>query len=124
MIRTVATALVLLWTAPVVTETVDVRDRGTIDLAPFACTDTPRSSVVQRVCYDHARRYLLINVGGSYSDYCELPMATFTAFVAATSMGQFYRQHIEGSDGHQPFTCRTHRVTGVVKKAPREREAF
>jgi hypothetical protein len=109
MIRTVATALALVWTAPVVTEKVEVSGRGAIDLAPFACTDTPRSSIVQRVCYDAARRYLLINIGGSYRDYCELPAATFNAFVAAPSMGRFYKQNIEGSDRDAPFDCRADR---------------
>ena len=33
-----------------------MRGRGTVDLATFACTDTPRSTVVQRVCYDEARQ--------------------------------------------------------------------
>src|SRR4051794_24729894 len=107
MIRSVAAVLALLWTAPVVTEKAEVSDRGAIDLAPFACTDTPRSSIIQRVCYDEVRRYLLVNVGGSYRGYCALPAATFDAFVAAPSMGQFYRQNIEGSHRHEPFKCRT-----------------
>ena len=110
MIRSVATALALLWTAPVVTEKVEVSGRGAIDLAPFACTDTPRSSIVQRVCYDEARRYLLINIGGSYRDYCELPAAMFNAFVAAPSMGQFYKQNIASSDRDAPFSCRADRA--------------
>jgi hypothetical protein len=109
MIRTIATALALLWTAPVVPETVELGDRGRIDLAPFACTDTPRSSVVQRVCYDEARRYMLVNVRGAFRDYCELPAATFNAFIAAPSMGQFYLQNIAASDRDGPFHCRMQR---------------
>ena len=105
MIRSVAAVLALLWTAPVVTEKAEISDRDAIDLAPFACTDTPRSSIVQRVCYDEVRRYLLVNVSGSYRDYCAVPAATFNAFVAAPSMGQFYKQNIEGADRHAPFKC-------------------
>jgi KTSC domain len=108
MVRTIATALVLLWTAPVVTEEVELGDRGAIDLAPFACTDTPRSSVVQRVCYDEARRYMVVNVRGRYFDYCELPAVTFDAFVSAPSMGQFYRQNIAASGAL--FDCRGDRA--------------
>jgi N-acetylglucosamine kinase-like BadF-type ATPase len=100
-------ALALLWSAPVVTEKVEVGDRGAIDLAPFACTDTPRSTIVQRVCYDEARRYMLVNVGGAYRGYCELPAATFSAFVAAPSMGQFYKQNIERSERAAGFNCET-----------------
>jgi len=68
--------------------------RGEIDRAPFACTDTPRSTVVQRICYDEARRHLLVKAGGAYSQYCRLPPATFEAFIVAPSMGQYFRQQI------------------------------
>ena len=95
--------LALLCTSPVTTETVEMHGRGEIDLAPFACTDTPRSTVVQRVCYDAARHRLLVNVGGTYSEYCRLPAATFASFVVAPSMGQFYRQRIAAAA--TPFAC-------------------
>lgn len=94
MVRSIATLLVLLCTPPVMTETVEIQDRGAIDLAPFDCTDTPRSTLVQRVCYDEAQRHLLVNVGGAYSEYCHLPATTFEAFVVAPSMGQFFQQRI------------------------------
>ncbi len=103
MIRSVAALLALLWTAPITTETVEVRGRGEIDLAHFACTDTPRSTVVHRVCYDEVRRHLLANVGGTYSEYCRLPTATFQAFVVAPSMGQYFRQRIAASAAQ--FVC-------------------
>src|SRR5262249_19613492 len=76
MIRSIAAALALLSTVPVITETVDVRGRGPVGLASYACTDTPRSTIVQRVCYDAARSHLLINSGGTYSEYCRLPAST------------------------------------------------
>ena len=97
MIRSIATMLALFCTSPPATETVEVHGRGEIDLAPFACTDTPRSTVVQRVCYDEARRLLLVSVNNAYSEYCGMPAATFAAFVTAPSMGQFYRQRIAAS---------------------------
>jgi hypothetical protein len=103
MIRSIATMLALFCTSPLAMETVEVHGRGEIDLTPFACTDTPRSTVVQRVCYDEARRRLLVNVGGAYSEYCRLPAATFEAFAVAPSMGQFFRQRIAAS-GTQ-FAC-------------------
>jgi hypothetical protein len=34
-------------------ETVDVKYRGPVDLAPFMCEAIERSSFIQRVCYDH-----------------------------------------------------------------------
>ncbi len=110
MIRSIVTALVLLVTTPATSETVDVKYRGIVDLMPFACTDTPRSSFVQRVCYDKAQSYMLINLRGTYYHYCELSGATFDAFMAAPSLGQFYNQNIKGSGSDGPFDCRTHRV--------------
>ncbi|HWX33376.1 MAG TPA: hypothetical protein VNZ53_38850 [Steroidobacteraceae bacterium] len=48
MIRSVA-ALLLLVATPAISETVDVKYRGIVDLKPFTCTDTPRSSFIQPV---------------------------------------------------------------------------
>ena len=110
MIRSIVAALALLIAAPVSSETVDVKYRGAVDLKPFACTDTPRSSFIQRVCYDKAESYMLINLRGTYYHYCELPPATFDEFVSAPSMGQFYNQKIKGTGLDGPFDCRTHRV--------------
>ena len=105
MIRAIAAALALLCTAPVETENVEVDGRGTIDLAPFACTDTPRSTIVRKVCYDSTSRDLLVGIAGSYRLYCDVPVAAFDAFMTAPSMGHFYRQSIAASDVDGPFNC-------------------
>ncbi|MCC8956129.1 KTSC domain-containing protein [Bradyrhizobium sp. Pear77] len=99
-----------LFAAPASAETVDVKYRGAVDLKPFACTDITRSSFIQRVCYDKAQSYMLINLRGTYYHYCELPPAVLDAFLAAPSMGQFYNQNIKGTGSDGPYDCRTHRV--------------
>lgn len=99
-----------LFTVEVHSETVDVKYRGPVDLKSFACTDTPRSSFIQRVCYDKAQSYMVINLRGTYYHYCELPTATFDALMSAPSMGQFYNQRIKGTGSDGPYDCRTHRV--------------
>jgi hypothetical protein len=109
MIRSIASAFVLFSITQLSAETVDVKYRGMVDLKPFACTDTPRSSFIQRVCYDKSQNYMLISLKGTYY-YCELPPATFETFVTSQSMGQFYNQNIKGSGSDGPFDCRTHRV--------------
>jgi hypothetical protein len=96
--------------AMVSAETVDVKYRGPVDLAPLSCTDTPRSSFIQRACYDKIESYMLINLRGVYYHYCELPVGTFGALMAAPSMGQFCNQNITGSGSDGPFDCRAHRV--------------
>jgi KTSC domain len=102
VIRPLITTVALLYATPISAEAVDVKYRGRVDLKPFACTDTPRSSFIQRVCYDKAQSYMLINLRGTYYHYCE--------FLAAPSMGQFYNQRIKGTGSDGPFDCRTHRV--------------
>jgi hypothetical protein len=110
MIRPITLAFAILITTLVSSETVDVKYRGVVDLKPFACTDTPRSSFIQRVCYDKGQSYMLISLRGTYYHYCELPPATFEELVTAPSMGQFYNQRIKGSGSDGPFDCRTHRL--------------
>ncbi len=97
--------LAMFWTAPVTTETVEVAGRGAIDLASFSCSDTPRSTVIRRVCYDREQNHLLVRVGDSYAEYCGLRGATFDAFATAPSMGQFYRTRIATAAGAGLFNC-------------------
>jgi len=85
MIRSVLVVVTALISTPVSSETVN----GVVDLAPSACTDTPRSSFIQRVCYDKTQSYMLINLRGTYYHYCELPPATFDAFMTASPWGNF-----------------------------------
>jgi hypothetical protein len=110
MFRTAVVVIASLISMPLSAETVDVKYRGIVDLKPFTCTDTPRSSFTQRVCYDKAQSSMLINLRGTYYHYCELPATTFDAFLIAQSMGQFYNQRIKGTGSDGPFDCRTHRV--------------
>ena len=53
-------------------ETVDVKYRGQVNLAPFLCADIARSSFIQRVCYDEKNAYMLINLSGTWYHYCEI----------------------------------------------------
>jgi hypothetical protein len=91
-------------------ETVDVKYRGPVDLAPFTCQDITQSSVIHRVCYDARESYMLIELGETYYHYCEIDKVTVDGLLAAESMGQFYNQNIKGHGGPGPFDCRTHRV--------------
>ena len=75
--KAAATLLILVLAAEIHAETVDVKYRGPVDLKTFECRDINRSSFIQRVCYDKAQSYMIINLRGSYYHYCELPPATF-----------------------------------------------
>jgi hypothetical protein len=109
MIRAATSLILYLLMAPVGSETVEVRDRGAVDLQTFECRDINRSSLIQRVCYDHAQHYLIVGIRGRYDDYCELPQQTFDGFMTAPSMGQFFNQNIRGSGSSDRYDCRTHR---------------
>ena len=90
---------------PVVPKVVTVKYRGPVNLAPFKCDRVTRSSFVERVCYDAANSYMLIDLSGTWYHYCEIDADTVSGLMAAGSMGGFYNQSIKGR-----FDCRTHRV--------------
>ncbi|MEH2525958.1 MULTISPECIES: KTSC domain-containing protein [unclassified Bradyrhizobium] len=106
--------LALLFTAPwQEAETVDVRDRGPVNLKAFNCQDVTRSSIIARVCYDDANQYMLVQRNGIYDHYCELPEAARDALLNAPSMGQYFIANIKGAgrDGNGPHDCRTRKVS-------------
>ena len=105
MVRAAAAIFMHLLATPVVSETVDVGGRSNVDLNHFECRDITRSSIVQRVCYDRARRHLIVAVKGAYDQYCDLPAETFDALMGARSMGQFFNRNIKGASS-APFACR------------------
>jgi hypothetical protein len=109
--RTLAIFLVSLagasWTDA---ETVDVKNRGTVDLKPFACQDVTRSSLVNRVCYDAANRVMIVQSNAVYSQYCDVPEAARDSFLNAPSMGQYYKANIKGSGVEVMYECRADRA--------------
>jgi hypothetical protein len=86
-------------------ETVNVKYRGVVDLAPFQCESVNRSSLVTRVCYDRKEQYMIIGLQGTYYHYCEIDPGTVNALRGAESMGRFYNSNIKGR-----FDCRNRRV--------------
>lgn len=105
MIKAAATLFALLLTAEFGSETIEVKGRGAVDLATFDCRDTPRSTVIQRACYDPAQASMIVSVKGTYLQYCDLPPATFDALMAAPSMGQFFRRNFEGGGSGGRYDC-------------------
>ena len=112
MIRAATSFILLLLSAPVGTETVDVRNSGLVDLGTFECRDINRSTVIQRVCYDHAQRAMIVGFQGGYDRFCELPPETFDGFMTAPSMGQFFKQSIRAVALDGRYDCGTKRPPG------------
>lgn len=77
-------------------ETIFVKYRGSVNLTPFTCEFTPRSSVVKRLCYDTKEQYVVVNLSGTYYHYCEVPKDVVREWRNAESLGRYYNQHIKG----------------------------
>jgi hypothetical protein len=76
----------------------------------FACTDIARSSFITRVCFDAAKRYMIVRLNATDYHYCEIGQSVVSAFLAAKSMGSFYNKNIKSNGEDGPFDCRTHSV--------------
>jgi hypothetical protein len=112
MIGAATTLIALLLSAEYGSETVDVQDRGPVDLATYQCRDTPRSTLIQRACYDPAQASLVVSVRGTYVQYCDLPPATLDALMAAPSMGLFFKRNLEGASAGR-YVCGSRQATQV-----------
>jgi hypothetical protein len=86
-------------------ETVDVKYRGPVDLAPFTCDPVERSSFIRRVCYDETNAYMIVKLKDTYYHYCDIDKATVDSFKAADSMGRYFNASIKSH-----FDCRTGHV--------------
>jgi hypothetical protein len=110
MLRAVALITIMFLNATwAEAETIDVKYYGSLNLSPFDCTDVTRSSLVKRTCYDKTQRFMVVQLNSTYYPYCEMPAATYQAFLSAPSMGKFYNTSIKGTGSDGPFDCRTHR---------------
>jgi len=106
LIGSMALTLVMALAAPIIPETVDVDGMGQVDLKSFTCSDTPRSTVIQRVCYARPQRIMIASVRGNYRVACGLPPNIYNAFITADSMGRFYGRSISAN---VTFQCRSSR---------------
>jgi len=77
-------------------ETVKVKYRGPVSLDAFECPSLKESSFVNRICYDRANSYLIVQLKKAYYQYCEIPASTFSEWITAPSLGRFYNQKIKG----------------------------
>jgi hypothetical protein len=105
MVRAATALLLSLFAVPITSEKVEVRGRGAVDLMTFDCRDINRSTVVQRVCYEAAQRYLLVEVRGAYQQFCNVPEETYAAFMVAPSMGSFFNRNVSGPTSNGRYRC-------------------
>ncbi len=89
-------------TAQLRAEMAAVQHGDEIELTPFQCTEIPQGSRISRVCYDEVNRYLLVRVGQTYRQFCEIEAGTATRFLASPSIDHFFKSIIEDSHGCRP----------------------
>jgi hypothetical protein len=106
VVRALALLLAQLVTAPIVSETIETAEHRPIDLATFECRDISRSTVLQRVCYDHAQQNLVVSVDGRYDRYCGVAAETVDSLLGAPSMGQFFNRNIRREAAGRSYDCR------------------
>lgn len=96
-------------------ETVQVKYNGAVSLDAFACSDVKEGSDVKRICYDKAERYLLIQLKGTYYQYCSIDATTVQNLQGASSKREYFESRIRGTGKDGPFDCRTHPVPKKYK---------
>ena len=85
-------------------EIVNVKYRGPVDLASFSCVPTARSSFIERVCHNQARREMIVSLKGTNCAYCNVPSPLVNQFLSAELMGRFYNAQVKGRFGYpNPF---------------------
>lgn len=110
----IAFIIALLFAAPLEeAESIDVRYRGPVNLKSFDCQDITRSSLIERVCYDEANRYMVVRRNAVHDQYCELPKEVVVAFLNAPSMGQYFKANIAGNDKSGPYDCGARKASQV-----------
>lgn len=109
MIR-VAIVLFLISTVHANAEIVSVKYRGPVDINTFECPQIKPSSLVKRLCYHSGKRYVIVNLQGTYYHYCEIGKDAVAAFIAAESLGRYYNANIRVSSNGGLYDCRNYVV--------------
>jgi len=110
MCRALAFAALLPWLGPAAERgptPVVMHDHGPSDGAPFDCQLIARSSMVRRVCHDAAQRRAVVEIGGVDQQFCDIPPAVVSSWMAADSMGRYYAAHVSGR-----YRCAGHSSDG------------
>lgn len=94
-----------------VNESVYVKYRGPVNLAPFNCEWVTRSSVIQRLCYDSKEQYVIVSLAGTYYHYCEVPPEIVSQWCEADSIGRYYNAQTK-----ERFDCRVNRMPAYPRQ--------
>lgn len=82
-------------------ETVYVTHKGVVDLAGYSCHEISRSSLVWRLCANRGSSSVIVNLKGTYYEYCRMGDAAVKRWMSADSLGRYYNSFIKGK-----YDCR------------------
>lgn len=99
--RLMVIIVILLSSVSMASDRVSVRYHGPVDLDRMDCEPVTRSSFIQRICYNEADAYAVVNLNEVYYHYCEIPASVIAQWFEAASMGGFYNARVKGR-----FDCR------------------
>ena len=94
--KTLLTIFLVVFSIPTMAESVYVKYRGEVNLAPFSCEWVSRSSLVKRLCYDQKEQYVIVQLKSTYYHYCEVPSGVVSNWRNADSMGRYYSTNMKG----------------------------
>lgn len=85
-------------------ESVYVKYRGNLELAPFDCEST-QGVTVKRLCYDAKEEYAVVKLKNTYYHYCQIPANVISNWRKAISLDTYYYSNVKGN-----YDCRVYRV--------------
>lgn len=77
-------------------ETVYVTHKGVVNLASYSCQEINRSSLVWRLCANRDSSSVIVNLKGSYYEYCGMGDSAFKRWMLADSLGRYYNSYVKG----------------------------
>lgn len=78
-----------------------VKYRGYVDVSEFQNLDLKSSSFVKEIFFDSKSNYLIVNLKGTYYQYCRVPNSIVSKWVNSYSLGKYYLRNIKGN-----YDCR------------------
>lgn len=91
------TTLLAFSVAPAFAATcVKVKDGASVPLGAFSCVDTLDNRLINKVCYDTNRQYMLVRLRTTYYHYCGVDVPAVEGLLQAKLKGKHYTQNIKG----------------------------
>lgn len=100
-------AIVLFCVTSAKAETIDVKYLGQVNLNSYKCPDIEQDEDVKRICFDASRSHLIVKLGSTYYNYCNVPHDIFVEWISSESLYKYYKKSIitNRSEGRVDYVC-------------------